>query len=102
MIRVVAAIPAVSYVWFLIQGTGESVDFFTTLDRYGFPTAALIITVWFIWNRQKKSDAERNDLNQERNNLIATNNDLTKQLIATVERGNQCMYKIEHAQHDDK
>jgi hypothetical protein len=57
-----------STVVFLFQGSG--LDIFTILDKYGFPTAVLAVAILFIWNRQKRSDADAAAQRQETNDLI--------------------------------
>lgn len=84
MTDLVAAYTASIYI--LLQLTGGSSDIFQVLDKYGFPTAFLGIVLWFLWNRQKAADSERNG-------LISRNNELTADLLKAVKDGNQCHYK---------
>jgi len=82
---------AVSSALAMLQSALSNADIWTVLDKYGFPTAMLTITVLFIWNRQKKADSDRND-------LISRNNELTQQLINAVKAGNACKYLDIHGE----
>jgi hypothetical protein len=84
MYKVVLMVAYASF-GFLLDGVVNSVDFWALMDKYGFPTAALTVTIWFIWNRQKKAD-------DERNSLMVQNNLLTQQLIDEVKKANSCNY----------
>lgn len=70
---------------FMQNALVDNFNIWNVLDKYGFPTAALAITVLFIWNRQKKADAERAE-------LLGRNNELLTQLLSAVRVGNACKY----------
>src|SRR3954464_13358802 len=69
----------------LMQTTLFDQSIWQVLDKYGYPTAMLALAIWFIWNRQKKADGDRND-------LISRNNELTRELITAVRTANACNF----------
>lgn len=79
-------IMAILTVYAYLFEIANQLDLWAILDKYGFPTAAVIAACWFIWNRQKASD-------QERNGLIQQNNLITERLIKAVEAGNACKFE---------
>lgn len=93
------AIYSLYLAYVFIEGTTIGGDFniFSILDKYGYPTAFLVVVLLILMNRQKKADADaktqKEAADKERNDLIAQNNRLTVQLIDAVKAGNACKFE---------
>lgn len=63
-----------------------TLDFWGLLDKYGFPTAALVVVCLYLRTVQRKAEADKTQGDAERNGLI-------RELIDEVKKGNSCLYK---------
>lgn len=75
----------IAYAAMSLAQVASTLDFWSIVDRYGFPTGALVVVVAFLWTRQRIAD-------KERNGLITKNNELTEKLIEAVKLGNACKF----------